>query len=65
MMPDWDLEQIRQSLEELQRLGFIEVVGIKPDGEWLYGATKLGLDFVKDGADIFEKIQSINKKNDV
>ena len=58
-MKDWDLNEIQQALEELQRLGFVEVVGIKPDGEWLYGATELGVKFVQDGDNIFEKMKDL------
>jgi hypothetical protein len=64
-MKDWDLNEIQQALEELQRLGFVEVVGIKPDGEWLYGATELGVQFVQDGDNIFEKMKDLVDNSEV
>jgi hypothetical protein len=46
-MKDFDeyddaMDLIKQSLEELVKMGLVEVVGITPEGQWLYGATELG-----------------------
>ncbi len=35
-------EEVILAVEELIELGFIEVVGIRSDGQWLYGATPAG-----------------------
>lgn len=35
-------DEILNALEELAEMGLIEVVGIKSDGEWLYGPTEAG-----------------------
>lgn len=35
-------EEILNAIEDLVKMGLIEVVGIKPDGEWLYGPTEAG-----------------------
>lgn len=32
-------KEIIDTLDEAVRLGLVEVVGIRPDGEWLYAAT--------------------------
>jgi hypothetical protein len=37
-----DMDLIHQSLEHLIEMGLVEIVGITPDGQWLYGATALG-----------------------
>ena len=34
-------QQIKQSLNEAIGLGLVEVVGIDPNGDWLYQATPL------------------------
>ncbi len=36
------IEEVTKAIEELVKLGFVEVVGIKPDGQWLYGPTAAG-----------------------
>lgn len=46
-MKDFDeyddtMDLIHQSLDKLLDMGLVEVVGITPDGDWLYGATELG-----------------------
>lgn len=35
-------DEIINAIEDLVEMGLIEVVGIKPDGEWLYGPTEAG-----------------------
>jgi len=39
---DPTMEEIFTAVEELVKMGLIEVVGIKTDGEWLYGPTEAG-----------------------
>jgi hypothetical protein len=39
---------IEKVLEDCVELGLVEVVGINPDGEWLYGATTKGLAILND-----------------
>jgi hypothetical protein len=34
--------EILQNIGELIELGFVEIVGITDDGEWLYGTTQAG-----------------------
>jgi len=36
---------ITEALEELLQRGFIEVIGIDENGEWLYQATEAGKEF--------------------
>jgi len=38
---------ITEALEELLQRGFIEVIGIDENGEWLYQATEAGKEFHK------------------
>lgn len=40
-----EMDLIRQSLNELVNMGLVEIVGITPSGEWLYGTTELGNKF--------------------
>jgi len=40
-----EMDLIRQSLNELVNMGLVEIVGITPNGEWLYGTTELGNKF--------------------
>lgn len=42
------MEAIKEALEELLLRGYIEIVGIDKDGEWLYQATPAGIDFYKN-----------------
>jgi hypothetical protein len=49
-MKDFDeyddaMDLIRHSLNELVNMGLVEIVGITPNGEWLYGTTELGNKF--------------------
>ena len=41
-------DEILNAIEDLVEMGLIEVVGIKPDGEWLYGPTEAGKKAVRD-----------------
>ena len=41
------MEHIKEALEELLSKGYIEVVGIDKNGEWLYKATPAGIEFYK------------------
>ena len=46
-----EYKEITQALEELADMGLVEIVGIGPDGQWLYGSTEAGkevLDLCKD-----------------
>ena len=56
---DNEMDLIRQSLDELINMGLIEVVGITPNGQWLYGATELGnkLASQPDFAEAMEMLQ--------
>lgn len=41
--PDFpEKKEITQALEELSDMGLIEIVGITPDGDWLYASTEAG-----------------------
>ena len=46
-VPD-ERNMIEKVLEDCVELGLVEVVGINPDGEWLYGATTKGLAILND-----------------
>jgi len=35
-------DEIINAIDELVEMGLVEVVGIKSDGEWLYGPTEAG-----------------------
>ena len=39
---EYTMEQLIADLESLHQAGLIEVKGIDPDGEWLYGLTEVG-----------------------
>lgn len=39
---------IRESLNQLVNLGYVEVIGINEKGEWLYKATEEGKKFAKE-----------------
>lgn len=34
--------EIIQALQELSDMGLVEIVGITPDGDWLYASTEAG-----------------------
>jgi len=34
--------EIVQALQELSDMGLVEIVGITPDGDWLYASTEAG-----------------------
>lgn len=53
------MEDIQEALNELIRLGLIEVVGIRETGEWLYGPTPKGTSFVKEGSMILDSIDEV------
>lgn len=42
------MEAIKEALEELLSRGYVEIVGIDENGEWLYKATEKGIDFYKN-----------------
>jgi len=42
------MEEITKTLDELSRLGYIEVVGMDEHGEWLYKATESGIDYYNE-----------------
>jgi DNA-binding PadR family transcriptional regulator len=39
---------IKQALDELLQKGYLEVVGIDKNGEWLYKATEKGLKYFEN-----------------
>lgn len=39
---DYSMDDLVADLESMQEAGLIEVKGINPDGDWLYGLTELG-----------------------
>jgi hypothetical protein len=41
------METIKEALDELIQLGYVEVIGIDENGEWLYKATDAGIKFHK------------------
>ena len=42
------MEVIKEALDELLSRGYVEIVGIDENGEWLYKATPAGIDFYKN-----------------
>jgi len=42
------MEVIKEALDELLKRGYVEIVGIDKNGEWLYQATEKGIDFYKN-----------------
>ena len=48
-----ELNQIQIDLQELMNVGLVEIVGINPEGEWLYGLTPLGHEKCKELFDAF------------
>ncbi len=52
---------VEEAINELIRLGLVEVVGIKQNGEWLYGATPRGKSFVHDGSSMLAVLEEIKK----
>jgi hypothetical protein len=45
MLPDDAEDALEEALEQLLEAEYIEVCGIKEDGQWLYRATQKGIDF--------------------
>lgn len=39
-----DQDEVVEALNQLMEMGLVEVVGINPQGEWLYGLTQAGKD---------------------
>lgn len=39
-----DQDEVVEALNQLIEMGLVEVVGINPQGEWLYGLTQEGKD---------------------
>jgi len=42
------MEVIKEALDKLLSRGYVEIVGIDKNGEWLYQATEKGIDFYKN-----------------
>lgn len=40
-------DELQEALNELLRLGWVEVVGITDDGEWLYQVTQRGVEMAE------------------
>ena len=40
-------DELQEALNELIKLGWVEVVGITDDGNWLYGVTNKGLEIAE------------------
>jgi hypothetical protein len=45
---DYTREDLLRDMEILRRLGLIEVVGMQPDGEWLWGPTQKSLSMTEE-----------------
>jgi len=45
---DYTHEDLLRDMEMLRRLGLIEVVGVKPDGEWLWAPTQKSLSMTEE-----------------
>lgn len=43
MEEEYTKEDLSRDLDALASIGLIEVVGIDPNGQWLWGPTKKGL----------------------
>ena len=58
---EWN-ETLIQDLEFLKEAGFIDVVGINEEGEWLYGLTpktKSVIDKAAIGDDLYDSIATL------
>lgn len=42
------MQEITKTLDELSKMGYIEVVGMDENGEWLYKATEAGIDYYNE-----------------
>jgi len=45
---DYTHEDLLRDMEMLRRLELIEVVGVKPDGEWLWAPTQKSLSMTEE-----------------
>jgi hypothetical protein len=45
---DYTREDLLRDMEILRKMGLIEVVGMQPDGEWLWGPTKKSLEMTEE-----------------
>lgn len=41
-------DEVIQALNELMDMGFVEIVGINDEGQWLYGSTEEGKKVVRN-----------------
>lgn len=48
MDDDEIMETIKEAVNELLEKGFVEMVGIDENGEWLYRATPAGIEYYKN-----------------
>lgn len=48
MFMDYTREDLLRDMEMLRRLGLIEVVGVQPDGEWLWAPTEKSLSMTEE-----------------
>jgi hypothetical protein len=59
MSNDWN-EAIIQDLDFLRQVGLIEVVGINPEGEWLYGLSKKTIEFIDESKGEFDPYEAMS-----
>lgn len=58
-MSEYTKEDLLRDMEFLRKIGMIEVIGMRPDGEWLWGATQKALDMTEE-----ERIAHIENSQD-
>jgi hypothetical protein len=48
MSDDYTKEDLHKDMEALRKLGLIEVVGVREDGQWLWGPTQSALNMTEE-----------------
>lgn len=48
MFVDYTREDLLRDMDMLRKAGLIEVVGVNPDGEWLWAPTQKSLSMTKE-----------------
>lgn len=48
MADEYTKDDLLNDMEALRRLGLIEVIGVREDGEWLWGVTQKSLNMTDE-----------------
>lgn len=61
MDENYTMQDLIADLESMHQAGLVEIKGIDPDGEWLYGLTELGHLIVWEMGEDPDKIKELGE----